>query len=405
MKQVTSQNSSKDRDGLHRRPKGPQGIWYFYYRGLDGNWHEKSSGTRSYSEARQIRTTELEKRQRGEVPSQLADWNLRDASDLWLEQRKYLVLPVTFKGYRWILAPLLETLGAKRLKDLNLQIVQGYQGKRAGQVSSRCVNREIQTLLAILRLAKLGSDLIDLKPLRRRTNPIGRALTPEEEHRLFTTAASRPAWETVFSLATLAANTGLRSGEIKRLRICDICAASQTIIVRRQATKTDAGARLIPLNPIALLAANFLLNRARSLGATLPDQFLLPANPSKHTKELIHSVSGFDPQKHQVSFRTAWRTLTRAAGLKGLRFHDLRHNFVTRLAEAHVPIQVTMSLVGHMSFEMTRHYTHISDNARREAVNSLHPTMPTLSLLSPSDSGGACLFPGKLLVQNEERKT
>ena len=51
---------TKDRDGLHRRPNKLGGIWYFHYRGADGRWHEKSTSTANYGEARQKRITELE---------------------------------------------------------------------------------------------------------------------------------------------------------------------------------------------------------------------------------------------------------------------------------------------------------------------------------------------------------
>jgi integrase len=63
--------------------------------------------------------------------------------------------------------------------------------------------------------------------------------------------------------------------------------------------------------------------------------------------------------------------LRSAAGLDGVGFHSLRHTFVTLLAEQGTPLPVTMSLVGHMSARMTRHYTHISANAAREAVERL----------------------------------
>jgi integrase len=378
----------KDKDGLHRRPKGAHGIWYFYYRGADGKWHEKSAGTRNYSEARQVRTAELEKRQRGEIPSHLADWTLSDAAALWLEQRRHIVLPVTFSGYRWILAPLLKALGGRRLKEISSPVVQSYQGRRAGLVSARTANREIQTLTTIMRMAKLGRIFEDIKPLDMRHDGIGRALTPEEEERLFHTAASKPAWQCVFSLALLAANTGLRSGEIKRLRLADISIESQTILVRRRATKTSAGERLVPLNSTCLLATQYLLRRANSVGAVSGEHYLLPTNLSKHTKEVVDSAAGFDPSRHQRSWRTAWRRLTRAAGLKGFRFHDLRHHFITKLAEANVPIQVAMSLAGHISMEMTRHYTHIGDRARREAVNAItfnvSPNKLDLPRLPPS---------------------
>src|SRR5438132_8793149 len=99
--------TKKDRDGLHRRPRTANGVWYFYYRASDGHWREKSTGTRNYSQARQIRTSELEKLQRGEVPTELADWTLRNAAELWLEQKRPMVLCVTFAGYHWVLRPLL----------------------------------------------------------------------------------------------------------------------------------------------------------------------------------------------------------------------------------------------------------------------------------------------------------
>lgn len=62
---------------------------------------------------------------------------------------------------------------------------------------------------------------------------------------------------------------------------------------------------------------------------------------------------------------------TQAAGLGKVRFHDLRHTFITRMAELGVPLPVTQATVGHMGDEITRHYTHISTNAARLAVEKL----------------------------------
>jgi integrase len=56
---------------------------------------------------------------------------------------------------------------------------------------------------------------------------------------------------------------------------------------------------------------------------------------------------------------------------KALRFHTLRHTFITMMAERGIPPPVTMAMVGHMSATMTRRYTHISNNAAREAVGLL----------------------------------
>jgi len=56
---------------------------------------------------------------------------------------------------------------------------------------------------------------------------------------------------------------------------------------------------------------------------------------------------------------------------KRLRFHDMRHSFITLMAERNVPLPVVQSMVGHMSAEMTRYYTQISERAQREAVELL----------------------------------
>lgn len=79
--------------------------------------------------------------------------------------------------------------------------------------------------------------------------------------------------------------------------------------------------------------------------------------------------AGFDPTEPMKTWRTAWRKLTKEAGLPGLRFHDLRHHSITRLAEAGVPEQTLMSIAGHVSKEMLEHYSH-TPNAGQEGRGS-----------------------------------
>jgi hypothetical protein len=58
--------------------------------------------------------------------------------------------------------------------------------------------------------------------------------------------------------------------------------------------------------------------------------------------------------------------------LKGLRPHDLRHHAITKLAESsEASEQIIMSIAGHVSIEMLRHYSHIRQEAKRKAVAGL----------------------------------
>jgi intergrase/recombinase len=68
---------------------------------------------------------------------------------------------------------------------------------------------------------------------------------------------------------------------------------------------------------------------------------------------------------------SAWRSLRHKAGLDGLRFHDLRHTFLTQMAEAGVPEDVRKSIAGHLTKRMLDHYTHIGMAAKRRALESV----------------------------------
>jgi len=57
-----------------------------------------------------------------------------------------------------------------------------------------------------------------------------------------------------------------------------------------------------------------------------------------------------------VSFMGAWLACTKAAGLPGLRFHDLRHVAVTRMLNAGTPAQAVMQIAGWTSPAMIQNY-------------------------------------------------
>jgi integrase len=168
----------------------------------------------------------------------------------------------------------------------------------------------------------------------------------------------------------------MRGGELKGLRLRDIDLSGKSIAVQRESTKTDAGRREIPLNETALWAVSRLVDRAQALGASDPEHYLFPAFRFRHTKTGNSGGTGHDPMCHMKTWRTAWRSLRKAAGLPTLRFHDLRHTCITKLAEAGVPDHVLMSISGHISPEMIKHYSHIRSKAKEQAVASIQSYSP-----------------------------
>lgn len=83
--------------------------------------------------------------------------------------------------------------------------------------------------------------------------------------RLLKVAASKPEWQNARLAALLAFNTTMRACEIRGLRWRDVDLMERTLTVQRDSTKTDAGERVIPLNPDAWAAILELRERAKLL--------------------------------------------------------------------------------------------------------------------------------------------
>jgi integrase len=50
---------------------------------------------------------------------------------------------------------------------------------------------------------------------------------------------------------------------------------------------------------------------------------------------------------------------------RGFRFHDLRHQAITELAESKASDQTIMGIAGHVSKKMLQHYSHVRMEAKR----------------------------------------
>jgi len=69
--------------------------------------------------------------------------------------------------------------------------------------------------------------------------------------------------------------------------------------------------------------------------------------------------------------RTAFKNACSRAGIKNLRFHDLRHTFATRLVLKGTDLATVSKLLGHSSITMTMRYSHPTPQSLKSAVTSL----------------------------------
>ncbi len=68
---------------------------------------------------------------------------------------------------------------------------------------------------------------------------------------------------------------------------------------------------------------------------------------------------------------TYWRQFRGAAGLPGLRIHDLRHTFASHAAMNKETLPMIGRLLGHASVKSTARYAHLDDDHVLEAAEQI----------------------------------
>ena len=323
-----------------------------------------------------------------QTSSSLARQPFGQAADDYVTARKLELAPASQAKEKQLLVQLRGYFGQEPLKRITAKRITEYRAWRASQtkevkagetvrqvpcVGPATLNAELGILRRILKRAKLWARVADdIRPLREPSS-IGRALTEDDKQRLLKTAVMRPEWETAYLAAILCLNTTARGCELKGLQWSDIDLFQRTITIRK--TKTAAGERMIPLTSVAASALARLRTRAESFGTVEPSHYVFAAFVPKFnfndTNVVGYSLTGYDPTKHINSWRTAWRSLTKKAGLPGFRFHDLRHCAITQLAESGAADSTIMAIAGHVSRRMLERYSHVRMEAKRTAMEAL----------------------------------
>jgi integrase len=347
-----------------------RGKWYWMDDVVNGIRYREPLKTKNWQEAKQREKEELSAIAEGKssvVGGCASSVAFNAAADSYIEYRKLRSAEKTFSTDSQRSKPLRACFGDLRLKRITADGIAKYQSARAkAGIGGRTINMEVGLLRRILKKYKQWSRLADSVEMLPEHPKEARVLTPEEKEILLQTARLKPEWMIAKCAAVLALNTTMRGCELKGLRLMNIDLFQRVLNIKRHSTKTDAGARVIPLNRDAVLSLSELIDRLDKLGVNKPVHYLFPACENGH----------IDPTRPTKGWRTAWRSLTKKAGLKGLRFHDLRHHCITELAELGLSDQTIMSIAGHVSREMLDHYSHIRLAAKRKALEALETPIP-----------------------------
>jgi integrase len=94
-----------------------------------------------------------------------------------------------------------------------------------------------------------------------------------------------------------------------------------------------------------------------------------------HIEGTSHVIVGTKNGAGRVDLKGPWRRVCRAAGLEGLRIHDLRHSFASFGAGASLGLPIIGKLLGHSQAATTQRYAHLDADPMHRAVETIGATI------------------------------
>ena len=325
-----------------------RGSVFWSYVRINGKRYAKSTGTGNRREAEQI-----DQRFKNELNLKRQGIRQLAPDKLFAELTALFLASGTPKAYHVDrLKPLLPYFGETAIGRINRSMTEDYRRHRHAEktVTDTTINRDLELLRHILYWA-VDEGFLSANPVGRmrlvteRRKP--RLILSLIDERLLLDAAAPH----LRQIITLAVDTGMRRGEILKQLWEHVDFTRQLLYVTR--SKTAGGeSREIPLTD---RVNDLLLNQRKEEGLL----FTFKGKP-------IHAI------------RKAWTGAVRRAGIRYLRFHDLRHTFNSRLMESGVIQDVRKALMGHSSGEdINDRYTHVELPAKREAIRKLEAWVAT----------------------------
>ncbi len=345
------------------RQRGPQ--WYAKYRLPDGRQVQKHLGPAWTDRGRPPagyltkRTAEaalrdiLDQARRGTLPGLVRTGaTVDDACDeylRWVEHDRGRKAS-TVSDYRTTLRRHVRPVfGSRAIESVTSEDAERWMAgmREAGELSNRSMQKAAVILHGVFERARKRwklpiNPLTGLDTPRPATRLEIDVLSPAEVLLLVDAAESA----SDAALYATAAFTGLRQGELIALRWQDLDFAAATVRVTRAYTH---GALTTPKSnkPRAVPLAPDVAARLRALHA---------AQGSPHPSSLVFPGPTGEFQVARLLGRRYVRALDQA-GLRRLRFHDLRHTFGTRMV-GHVDLLELREMMGHASITTTERYLH-----------------------------------------------
>lgn len=291
------------------------------------------------------------------------DMRFNEWSDIWFENHKDNVKPTTQENYRYTLRILKEHFGRWKIADIKAMHVEEFLKKLKREGRSSSALAQCRGMLYQILNKACANDFITKNPVayadKMRKDPPKRkdAYTMDEVRILM---KELPEDKAGWSIRLLLC-TGMRSQELLGLEPRHIKAdgseiniAQAMVMAKGSATigtpKSFDSYRTIPVPESVRYCAMNLRDTENKFvweSPKLPGQ---PCNPS-HFRDQYY------------------KALEQVEGVRRLSSHCCRHTYVSQLQALGVSMETIKSMVGHADIDLTRHYLHVQEPKRQEAIS------------------------------------
>ncbi len=261
--------------------------------------------------------------------------------------------PNTRRRYASSVGKLNKHFAAMRISDITGDGIEEYKRARLAEgVEAATINHDIRVLRRMMRLAERKrliqrSPLLDVEPVKERSQRTPHILTFDEEERILSVAVPY-----MCMLVVLILETGMRShSEALALMWEAIDFANDVIRVRK--SKTRAGIRNIPIS--ARCKAELL--RWRNMFGPEFSPFVFPNMRT--------------PKQPLKDIRQTWEKTLKDAGLPRFVLYHLRHTHASRLMSQGVSSLFIAQMLGHSSSSIVGTYAKATDEYKRDAIHKL----------------------------------
>ena len=260
----------------------------------------------------------------------------------WIYQRRYSVLKAesTAKTETTIINKLSRQKWAKvPLHSLTADDLWEWREQRSKECSPNTLRREIAIMRSVIRkAADLGVHVdealfLQIPKPKEAVREVQRITETDMQQLEMAAQANHKRNTYMKPLIRLAVETGMRRGELLNIAWSDVDLAKGFIRIPAVKAKTNRE-RNIPLTP-----------KAKRIIADLA--------VNNDNQELVFDVTG-------NAVRCAFEHLREMAGMPHLRFHDFRHEAVSRFYDMGLTTPEVMAISGHRSVNMVERYSHAS---------------------------------------------